>query len=176
MGIVLHPPSVRYVEPSVALKLVEGCSRPDRVVAVYALEPGPEASDFAHIQSWDDPIDHMSWWAIVRADMSDLLAERKRPITEATYCLLDAPGAAFGGTGHAHDWEQARALIQNIDVPTFLAGGLAAANVGEAVQFVRPVGVDVSSGIESSPGNKDRRRIVEFIDAVRAADGRGSDQ
>ncbi|MCS7131841.1 MAG: phosphoribosylanthranilate isomerase, partial [Hadesarchaea archaeon] len=51
----------------------------------------------------------------------------------------------------------------------FLAGGLNPVNVGEAIKMVRPHGVDVSSGVESSPGRKDPELMKSFIDAVRSA-------
>ena len=51
-----------------------------------------------------------------------------------------------------------------------LAGGLDAGNVGEAIARLRPAAVDVSGGVESKPGLKDPRKIMEFVAAVRAAD------
>jgi phosphoribosylanthranilate isomerase len=72
------------------------------------------------------------------------------------------------GQGKKVDWAQA-AMIAS-DGNMILAGGLSAKNVAEALATVRPFGVDVSSAVESSPGQKDVRRIQEFITAVRAAE------
>jgi phosphoribosylanthranilate isomerase len=80
---------------------------------------------------------------------------------------LDADGA--GGTGETHDWERARGLVEILDSPVVLAGGLTPDNVAEAVETVRPFGVDVASGVESGPGRKDADAVSAF---VRAAGGR----
>jgi phosphoribosylanthranilate isomerase len=80
---------------------------------------------------------------------------------------LDADGA--GGTGETHDWERARGLVETLDSPVVLAGGLTPDNVAEAVETVRPFGVDVASGVESGPGRKDADAVSAF---VRAAGGR----
>lgn len=71
------------------------------------------------------------------------------------------------GTGLATDWEQATVLATCTQL--VLAGGLHAGNVAAAIEAVRPYGVDVSSGVEAAPGQKDPRRIVEFVHAARAA-------
>jgi phosphoribosylanthranilate isomerase len=84
--------------------------------------------------------------------------------------LLDAhvPGQ-FGGTGQTAPWD----LLVGFDpgVPVILAGGLTPENVAEAVRIVRPYGVDVASGVESSPGRKDPEKLRRFVAAVRAAEG-----
>lgn len=72
------------------------------------------------------------------------------------------------GTGETVNWEQAAALSK--DRRMILAGGLDAANVPQAIATVRPWGVDVSSGVESAPGEKDANRIRRFISAARAAE------
>lgn len=74
-----------------------------------------------------------------------------------------------GGTGDAFNWDLALRSGE-FGKPIILAGGLTAENVGEAVKKVRPYAVDVSSGVESSPGQKDYTKIKEFIANVRAAD------
>jgi phosphoribosylanthranilate isomerase len=84
--------------------------------------------------------------------------------------LLDAYApAARGGTGEKFNWELA-VEAQKFGKPVFLAGGLTPENVADAVRKVRPFGVDVASGVESSPGKKDHAKIRAFIAAVRNAD------
>jgi len=84
--------------------------------------------------------------------------------------LLDAYSSeARGGTGEKFNWDQA-IQAQKFGKPVFLAGGLTPENVADAVRKVRPFGVDVSSGVESSPGKKDHAKICAFIAAVRKAD------
>lgn len=86
----------------------------------------------------------------------DLPAVERCP---ADLVLLDSPG---GGTGRLFDWQ----LLENIQRPYFLAGGLSAENVGEAIARLRPFGVDVSSGIETGE-YKDREKMTAFAAAVR---------
>ena len=79
--------------------------------------------------------------------------------------LVDS--AARGGTGSTPSWER----LARLDGPgrLILAGGLDPDNVGAAVAHVRPFGVDVSSGIEKSPGEKDPKRMRAFVEAARSA-------
>ena len=82
--------------------------------------------------------------------------------------LLDAYSAsARGGSGKTFDWNLA-IEAQKLGKPIFLSGGLSPENVVEAVQKVRPFGVDVSSGVESSPGKKDHAKVKAFITAVKS--------
>jgi phosphoribosylanthranilate isomerase len=71
------------------------------------------------------------------------------------------------GIGELADWGRAAELARQTEV--ILAGGLSAENVAEAIQAVRPFGVDVSSGVESERGVKDPLKIAEFVRAARAA-------
>ena len=85
--------------------------------------------------------------------------------------LLDSGGAGeFGGSGRTFPWEIAHDFVRaNPDLQVILAGGLTPENVAEAVAIVRPFGVDVTSGVESSPGRKDHGRMRAFIAAARAS-------
>ena len=80
-------------------------------------------------------------------------------------CLFESSSS---GSGERADWIAAVRVARMTEL--ILAGGLDPSNVGEAVRAVRPFGVDVSSGVESSRGVKDAARIREFIRAARAAE------
>ncbi|HJU05853.1 MAG TPA: phosphoribosylanthranilate isomerase [Nitrospiraceae bacterium] len=75
--------------------------------------------------------------------------------------------AAYGGTGQIADWTLAAEAART--APVLLAGGLTPENVRGAIIKVRPYGVDVSSGVEHSPGKKDHGKVKAFISAVRLA-------
>ena len=72
------------------------------------------------------------------------------------------------GRGLAFDWSLARPISR----PFVLAGGLSPTNVEEAIAEARPMGVDVTSGVESVPGRKDENKLALFFEAVRRADAR----
>ena len=94
-----------------------------------------------------------------------LAASRRYP--SATALLLDGHGPGqSGGHGQAFDWAQVPRLAK----PVFLAGGLSPANVAGAIGVSRPFAVDVSSGIEHSPGQKDGEKMQQFLEEVRRAD------
>lgn len=99
--------------------------------------------------------------------------EEYRTVTDGW--LLDAYAAGkLGGTGETFDWAVAREAAA-LGHPLILAGGLNAANVGDAVRTVNPYGVDVSSGVEAEPGRKDPQKLADFIRGVRNARSRDSD-
>lgn len=84
--------------------------------------------------------------------------------------LLDtwASESAGGGTGQTWDWGKASGLARRY--PVLVSGGLTPANVGDAVDRLRPWGVDVCSGVEAEPGRKDPDKLRAFVAAVRRVD------
>ena len=85
--------------------------------------------------------------------------------------LLDSSLAGeFGGSGRTFPWQIARSFVAtHPDLRVVLAGGLTPGNVAAAVAAVRPFGIDVTTGVEASPGHKDYARMQAFISAARAA-------
>jgi len=82
----------------------------------------------------------------------------------------------LGGTGKVFDWQRAAGTIKFLQqtVRVVVAGGLTPENVGEAIRVLHPWGVDVSSGVEASPGKKDPEKVQAFVKAVRDADRKAS--
>ena|SRR5688572_18529207 len=90
--------------------------------------------------------------------------------SDAPALLVDAAvKGAYGGTGVTADWSAAAELANQYSM--LLAGGLTPDNVADAVRQVNPWGVDVASGVESSPGQKDPSKMKAFVQAVRSAAG-----
>ena len=80
----------------------------------------------------------------------------------------------YGGTGQVSNWDTARRLVEVIPVPVFLAGGINPENVQQAIELVHPYGIDLSSGVEFAPGQKDPEKLRRLVSVVRGAVSRGS--
>jgi phosphoribosylanthranilate isomerase len=94
------------------------------------------------------------------------LAEFQARIEVRGFVLDALSEEAYGGTGQVVDWGLARQAAQAATV--ILAGGLTPENVGQALRAVQPYGVDVSSGVEVTPGKKDHEKVRAFLRAVSA--------
>ena len=110
---------------------------------------------------------------VVHVQGAESIADAARLAAVADALLLDSgnPTARvkeLGGTGRTHDWQLSRAICHAVRVPVFLAGGLRAANVAEAVRTAQPFGLDVCSGVRRD-GQLDAQRLTAFIGEVRAA-------
>jgi phosphoribosylanthranilate isomerase len=96
-------------------------------------------------------------------DLREIVASHPR----ARGFVLDGhPPGAQGGQGRTFDWSR---IPRDLGRPVILAGGLNAANVGDAIRMVRPWAVDLASGVESAPGIKDENKLRAFFAAVEKA-------
>ncbi len=80
---------------------------------------------------------------------------------------FDPATGAEGATGKTHDWNISRELVKLSERPVILAGGLNPENVRKSIEFVRPVGVDVHTGVENSSGRKDETLVKKFVSQAK---------
>lgn len=186
IGMVFYPPSPRHVSPETARRIVEAVrasGRPVRVVGVTVNAPDwllrflLEELRVDWVQCHGDESPSRVRRLAGRAFKAVRLPGPPRDALAAYAALGPADGprllvdaavpGAYGGTGQLTDWDQARALAR--EMPLLLAGGLTPENVASAVRHVRPWGVDVSGGVEASPGRKDPARVRAFVEQARLA-------
>jgi phosphoribosylanthranilate isomerase len=104
---------------------------------------------------------------VVHVTGEESLAEALEAARHVDALLLDSgnqslPVKELGGTGRTHDWRVSRRVVEASPVPVFLAGGLKAENVAEAVEAVRPFGLDVCSGVRER-GRLDAEKLKRFF-------------
>ena len=161
--------SVRKVTPQIARQISADVSKDVKRVAVMLHPSNDEwlavldtfAPDVLQTDSDDyavlDVPSSIECWPVFREG-------GKKPSANGTY-VYEGPKS---GQGETVDWSVAAGLAATGKM--ILAGGLDASNIGNAIKTVRPIGIDVSSAVESAPGQKDPGLIREFINAARAAE------
>jgi phosphoribosylanthranilate isomerase len=176
LGFVFWPASPRAMDPATARAIVADLPPLVAAVGVFVNQPPDEVNEVA---------DRVGLSAVqLHGDESiELAAQIRLPVIKAfpvdgttrpedgdqwparVRLLIDVRDPARrGGTGRLVDWTRAAALAARR--PVLLAGGLTPDNVAEAVARVRPLGIDVSSGVESAPGVKDHRRLEALFAAL----------
>jgi len=168
IGFVFAP-SPRELSIDQALRLAEPVRRKALCVAVTL---HPSAALVATLLEEFQP-------DLLQLDLADLVSlppldparilpvVRQQQIAPAQWparVLFEGPRSGAGVTA---DWSQAAQIALTTEL--VLAGGLSPGNVAAAVREVRPFGVDVSSGVEASPGRKSPQKIIEFVEAARRA-------
>ncbi|MGM9578479.1 MAG: phosphoribosylanthranilate isomerase [Evtepia sp.] len=178
IGFVFAPKSRRYVHPDRAEELRRMLNPGILPVGVFVNEtPETVAAlldrgiiDIAQLHGKEDAayirrLRQLTKKPLIQAFRVETPADvAAAQASTADYVLLDS---GTGGTGTTFDWS----LLQNIQRPYFLAGGLTPENVGGAVAALHPYAVDVSSGIETD-GAKDKEKMTQFVRAVRGVPGK----
>jgi phosphoribosylanthranilate isomerase len=187
LGFNFYAKSPRCIAPEKAREIIASLDSFDGLfVGVFVNEESPEAvartarlANVNAIQLHGDESPEFCRALVRLTDAAIIKALRARDFLtidamrayENCQLLLDAfdprRGELYGGTGHLADWTLARAAAQTFP-RFFLAGGLTPENVAAAVETVKPFGVDVASGVESTPGRKDAARMRKFISNAKA--------
>jgi phosphoribosylanthranilate isomerase len=188
VGLNFYPKSPRFIDADRAAAIVYQLPSHVAAVGVFVNESPNEVRAAADtlrlhaVQTYDAPSQGFDFSPVIHipafqvecpdtlASIAGSLRDRIQRGCPPAAVLVDAfvPGE-FGGTGHRAPWH----LLTGFDpgVPVILAGGLTPDNVADAIRAVRPAGVDVASGVESSPGVKDPGKVRAFIQAARGAAG-----
>jgi len=179
LGFVFWRDSPRFIDPYRARAMVRALPAFVAIVGVFVNEPPEYVSGVASLVPLsavqlhgDEPVNcaERAGRPVIKALTLDQASrpEQLRLWPPAVTILLDAQDPVRrGGTGQAIDWEAAAAVAAERRI--VLAGGLTPDNVVRAMERVRPFGIDVSSGVERSPGIKDHERIRALFRALAAA-------
>ena len=115
---------------------------------------------------------HLKIVQVIHVTGEESIDEAVRISPNVDALLLDSgnPKASLktlGGTGNVHNWHLSREIVKAVDIPVFLAGGLNANNVRQAIETVRPFAVDICSGVRTE-GRLDPNKLDAFIKAVHS--------
>jgi phosphoribosylanthranilate isomerase len=180
IGFVFWPDSPRFVEPDAARSIVAGLPPFVAAVGVFVDQPPDHVSRVAllagltavQLHGTEDPRVYLNrGLRVIKAVPVDAAFEAARACAalpaEATMLLDAHDPIRRGGTGRTIDWSAASAASRLR--PVILSGGLHAGNVAEATALVRPYAIDVASGVESAPGEKDPAKLRNLFAALGAA-------
>ena len=174
IGLVHYPPSPRHVDVEKIREILRAVEpwRTSRYVVLVVVDQVPDeeiVSQFDFIQLYGD-IQHGCSFRQIHVvkdyeTFTRLLQsppERDLERDFLYYCLEMSEGRLPGGNGAAWDWSMARPFCERY--PTFIAGGITPENVADVIRLAQPCGIDVSSGVESSPGVKDMDKVRRLIE------------
>jgi phosphoribosylanthranilate isomerase len=171
VGFIFWPNSPRFIDPYRARKIAKALPPFISTVGVFVNQPKEYINGVASlvplsvVQLHGDETPEFARGLSRRVLKAITRPESAREWPEPAMLLVDVHDPVKrGGTGRIVDWSMASAIAHERRV--VLAGGLTPDNVAEAVAAVQPWGIDVSSGVEKSPGIKDEQRIAALFAAI----------
>ena len=179
IGFVFYPPSKRCISPERARQLADLLPPFVTATGLFVNEPSDvvqKTADIARLQllqfHGEEPPEFCEQFTLPYLKAARVvpgldLVKYERSFKTARGVLLDAFVEGYGGGGEVFDWSL---IPKEVAARAVLSGGLRAENVGAGILSLRPLGVDVSSGVEQGKGIKDAALIRRFVAAVRAAD------
>ena len=180
LGFIAVPGSPRYVDPQTYYEISAHEPLPLFIQCVAVVQRPDDEDEYVpdYVQHYEDTPEASRATGLaykrIRAfrmrDQSTLDEIAAYPDPVGAILLDTYHKDRLGGSGEAFDWSLAARAKALTDRPIILAGGLTPENVKAALTAVRPYAVDVSSGVEASPGVKDHAKIKAFVRAVREWD------
>ena len=172
IGFVFWPASPRFIDPYRARKIAMALPRLITTVGVFVDQPAEYVHGVANLVRLSSVQLHGSETPQFAAALARSVVKAVSPVnydesewpSNVTLLVDTHDPAKKGGTGVRSDWDLAGRIAARRHV--LLAGGLKPDNVAAAIARVRPFGVDVSSGVEASPGVKDHNRLQAFFRAI----------
>lgn len=175
LGFVFWPSSPRFIDPARAREIVAALPHEVMTVGVFVNQSVREVNEMAERATLgavqvhgDESVAYVQQLTrpVIKAVVPGRNGSAEQEWPEYVTLLVDAHDPIRrGGTGAKADWSAAAALARRRKV--LLAGGLTPENVAEAIGQVQPFGIDVSSGVEVTPGVKDHRRLAALFAAVK---------
>lgn len=180
LGFIFYEPSPRYIAPENVLEIIKKLPAHIVVVGVFVNEAAENVKrisgscglDFIQLHG-DESVEYCSGFApetIIKA--VHLRDENDVPNAfqyNAAAILVDSRDAGlYGGTGKTANWDLALKIKSK--KPLILSGGLNEDNVGEAMEKVAPLALDINSGVEIKPGKKDHKKLAKIFDVIHRAD------
>jgi phosphoribosylanthranilate isomerase len=176
LGFILYAPSKRFIPIEEAMKIVEVLPPFVTTVAV-TVDATKEFSNLgwrkqlkhfnvAQLHGHESPVHARAvgkYLPVIKVFPADEAAKIAPENYDVSAFMLDTPSKDHGGTGKIFDWNLALEFKIRTTKPLILSGGLNPENVAKALETVHPYAVDVSSGVEASPGKKDHAKLRDFI-------------
>ncbi len=180
LGFILYAPSKRFISIEDAIRIVETLPPFVQTVAVtvnatreftnLGWRKQLKMFNVAQLHGQESPV-HVravgKYLPIIKVFPADQTAFNLADYSVSAF-MLDTPSKEHGGTGKVFDWNLAVEFKKRTTQPLILSGGLNPENVAKAVETVHPYAVDVSSGVEASPGKKDHAKLRDFIQICKS--------